>query len=80
MSGVAYLLKIRNVSAYASCSIFPSDELIELNVHDHANQKAVTAVAATSGCLVVGRNDGSLWCFRLGVLDPGAPGMLNLVP
>lgn len=79
VSGVAYVLKIRNVSMYASCSIFPADELMELTVHDYSNHIAVTAVTATSGCLVVGRNDGSVCCFQIGVLDPSAPGMINLV-
>lgn len=34
----------------------------------------ITAVAATAGCLVLGRNDGSVGCFQLGILEPGAPG------
>ncbi|KAF7804423.1 nuclear pore complex protein NUP160 isoform X1 [Senna tora] len=75
-SGVAYLLKIRNVSMYSSCAIVPVDEFIELNVLNHSNHIAVTAVTASSGCLVVGRNDGSVCCFQLGVLDPSYPGFL----
>lgn len=79
VSGVAYLLRIRNVSAYASCSILPVDELIELNVRDYVlNNAAITAVTATARCLVIGTSDGSVFCFQLGVLDPSAPGMFNL--
>lgn len=79
VSGVAYLLRIRNVSAYASCSIIPVDEVLELNLNDYIpNQVAITAVTATSRCLIIGTSDGSVFCFQLGVLDPSAPGMVNL--
>lgn len=77
VSGVAYLLRIRNVSAYASCSILPVDELIELNVRDYVpNNAAITAVTATARCLVIGTADGSVFCFQLGGLDSSVPGML----
>jgi nuclear pore complex protein Nup160 len=78
VSGVAYLLRIRNVSAYGSCSVLPDDELIELNVRDYVpNNAALTAVTATSRCLVIGTSDGSVFCFQLGVLDAGAIGMVS---
>jgi nuclear pore complex protein Nup160 len=78
VSGVAYLLRIRNVSAYGSCSVLPEDEIIELNVHDYVpNNAALTAVTATSRCLVIGTSDGSVFCFQLGLLDAGAPGMVS---
>ena len=80
VSGVAYLLKIRNASAYASTSsaLFPVEDLFELNVCDYvSNHVAITAVTATAGCVVIGQRDGSVCCFRLGVIDPSAPGMLN---
>ncbi|KAK4272851.1 hypothetical protein QN277_021350 [Acacia crassicarpa] len=76
VSGVAYLLKIRDVSTYSSCSVFPAHELTELNVHNYLNHMRVTAVTATSGFLVLGRNDGSICCFQLGVLDPSAAGFV----
>lgn len=79
VSGVAYLLKIRNFSTYVSCSVVPADELSELNVYSYSNNVPVTAVTATSGCLVVGRNDGSVSCFQLGVLDPTTAGIINLL-
>lgn len=81
VSGVAYLLRIRNVSAYAFCSIIPVDEVLELNLHDYfpnPNQVTITAVTATVRCLIIGTSDGSVFCFQLGVLDPSAPGMVNL--
>ncbi|XP_061369060.1 nuclear pore complex protein NUP160 [Gastrolobium bilobum] len=78
VSGVAYLLKIRNVSAYASSSIFQVDELLELNVGDYiSNHVTITAVTATAGGLVIGTSDGSVSCFQLGVLDPSAPGFVH---
>ncbi|WVY98722.1 hypothetical protein V8G54_030873 [Vigna mungo] len=79
VSGVGYLLRIRNISAYASISIVPVDELLEVNVRGYiANQAAaIAAVTATAGGLVVGTSDGSVFCFQLGVLDPGAPGFVH---
>ncbi|KAK7345518.1 hypothetical protein VNO77_16122 [Canavalia gladiata] len=78
VSGVAYLLRIRNVSAYASISIFPGDELLELNVRGYIpNHAAITAVTATTGGLLVGTSDGSVCYFQLGVVDPSAPGFVH---
>lgn len=77
VSGVAYLLRIRNVSAYGSCSILPEDELIELNVRDYIpDNAAITAVTATARCLVIGTSNGPVFSFQLGVLDPSAHGMV----
>ncbi|XP_057434372.1 nuclear pore complex protein NUP160-like [Lotus japonicus] len=78
VSGLAYLLRIRNVCAYASCSIIPVDELFEFDVRGYvSNNAAITAVTATAGVLVIGTSDGSVCCFQLGVLDPSAPGFLH---
>ncbi|RDX92690.1 Nuclear pore complex protein NUP160, partial [Mucuna pruriens] len=79
VSGVAYLLRIRNASAYSSVSVFPVDELLELNVRGYIpnHAVAVTAVTATAGGLVVGTSDGSVFCFQLGVVDPSAPGFVH---
>ncbi|KAH1227697.1 Nuclear pore complex protein NUP160 [Glycine max] len=79
VSGVAYLLKIRNVSAYTSVSVFPVDELLEVNVRDYIpnHATAITTVMATVGGLVVGTSDGSVFCFQLGVVDPSAPGFMH---
>lgn len=75
VSGVAYLFKLKNIYTYESCSIFPSNDLIEFDLKTHPHYGEVTAVAATSGSLVIGRNDGSISLFRLGIFDPSAPGI-----
>ncbi|XP_012074439.1 nuclear pore complex protein NUP160 isoform X1 [Jatropha curcas] len=74
VSGVAYVFKLRNVSGYTSCSTFPPSEVIEFNLRSYFDNVTITSVAATAGCLVVGRNDGSVACFQLGSADQTAPG------
>lgn len=72
VSGIAYLLRIRNASAYKS-SILPAEEV--MRAFDMHNYGPITSAAALpSGCLVVGRSDGSVGCFQLSILDPSAPG------
>lgn len=71
VSGVAYCLKLRSPFTYVSGSNFPRNELLEFDMENPTIGK-ITAVAATSGCLVTGRQDGSIGCFRLG-LDLHAP-------
>nr|XP_011466909.1 PREDICTED: nuclear pore complex protein NUP160 isoform X2 [Fragaria vesca subsp. vesca] len=69
VAGVAYLLRLGTVSNYASSSV-----IREVSLHPHG---PITSAAATpTGCLVVGRNDGSLACFQL-TLDSTAPGFLQ---
>ncbi|XP_062007631.1 nuclear pore complex protein NUP160 isoform X1 [Rosa rugosa] len=69
VSGVAYLLRLGTVSSYASSSV-----IREFSLHPHG---PITSAAATpAGCLVVGRNDGSLACFQL-TLESTAPGFLQ---
>ncbi|XP_059648344.1 nuclear pore complex protein NUP160 isoform X2 [Cornus florida] len=77
VSGVAYLIRLKNFYNYASCSVFPPNEIIELNIQSYPHYGGITAVAAISGCLVIGRNDGSVGCFQLGVLDPSLPGFVH---
>lgn len=75
VSGVAYLVRLGTISSYASRSVIRPEDLIEFNLHGYG---PITSAAATpSGCLVVGRNDGSLVCFQLGTLDSTAPGIIN---
>ncbi|XP_022155992.1 nuclear pore complex protein NUP160 isoform X2 [Momordica charantia] len=74
LSGVAYCLKLRNISSYISCSDIPLDEVVELDLQTDPNCKPVTSVSAIAGCLVIGRNDGSVSCFKLGLLDQHTPG------
>lgn len=79
VSGVAYVLKLRNISSYvnASNSAFPPDEVLEFDIRACSNQHGpITVVAATAGCFVAGFSDGSVSCFQLGsLLDQNAPGI-----
>ncbi|KAF5180787.1 Nuclear pore complex protein [Thalictrum thalictroides] len=77
VSGVAYLFKLRSVSEYVSCSIFPQNEFIEFYLQTLSQSAPITAVTATSGCLVVGRHDASVACFQLGVLNTSAQGFMH---
>ncbi|KAG6727322.1 hypothetical protein I3842_02G124200 [Carya illinoinensis] len=77
VTGVAYLLKLGNISTYSSSSVFPPDELLEFNIQAFSNHGAITTVAATAGCLVVGFSDGSVSCFQLGILEQSAPGFVH---
>ncbi|CAI0427991.1 unnamed protein product [Linum tenue] len=76
VSGVAYLIKLRTISAYSSTSVFPGDELFQFDLTSYSNAP-ITSVAASAGCLVVGRNDGSIACFRLSLLNHAVPGFVN---
>ncbi|KAL6956678.1 hypothetical protein U1Q18_035581 [Sarracenia purpurea var. burkii] len=74
ISGVAYLFRLKSIYSYASCSVFPPNQITELNIQSYPNYGAITAVAAAAGCLVIGRNDGSVSIFQLGLHEPCAPG------
>ncbi|KAL0700348.1 hypothetical protein Bca4012_056470 [Brassica carinata] len=71
-SGVVYVLKLENTSAYKSGSVFPIDHLIHLDVRPHLNETNVTSVAALPGFLFLGRSDGSVSCFQPAV-SPQTP-------
>lgn len=75
VSGVAYLVKLKPSLSYASSTVLPQSEIMELNVKSYAQYEAITAAAATSGFFIVGGNDGSVSCFQFGTLDPSAPGV-----
>ncbi|BBH02752.1 SUPPRESSOR OF AUXIN RESISTANCE1 [Prunus dulcis] len=75
VSGVAYLLRLGPISTYVSHSGFRLDELVEFNVNAYG--PVTSAAAMPSGCLVLGRGDGSLACLQLGSLDPSAPGFVR---
>ena len=77
MTGIVYLLRVRNVSAYKSSSVLPADEVIRaFDMHGYG--PITSAAAMPSGCLVVGRSDGSVGCFQLGMFDPSSPGTSGL--
>lgn len=75
VSGVAYLIKLKPSLSYASSTVLPQTEIMELNVKLYAHYEAITAAAATAGCFMIGGNDGSVSCFQFGTLDPAAPGV-----
>lgn len=74
VSGVAYLIRLENISNYVSSSRLQSDDFVEFNTLTHPHQGATTAVAGIAELMVVGRSDGSVGCFQLGILDHRAPG------
>lgn len=74
ISGVAYLIRLKSVDSYGNCSILGSNDVVEYNTQMNTHFGAITAVAASSGGLVVGRNDGSVSCIQLGLLNPDSPG------
>lgn len=74
VSGIAFRLKFSsNFSVYESTLLFPNQDILEFNLVNYGTVP-ITRVAATAGCLVVGRNDGSVACFQLGILHPASPG------
>lgn len=77
VSGVAFLLNLGSPLLYISSSNFPANDIIEVIVQTPTQIGKVTSVTATSGCLLVGRLDGSIGCYQLGKLDPEAPGFIN---
>ncbi|XP_009775332.1 nuclear pore complex protein NUP160 isoform X2 [Nicotiana sylvestris] len=77
VSGVAYLIRLENISNYVSSSRLQSDDFVEFNTLTHPHQGATTAVAGIAELMVVGRSDGSVGCFQLGILDHRAPGFVQ---
>ncbi|KAL5715188.1 hypothetical protein ACHQM5_017047 [Ranunculus cassubicifolius] len=77
VSGVAYLFKLRNVGDYESCTVVPQNEFMEFDLQSFSQSAPITAVTATMGCLIVGRYDGSISCFQLGVLDASVNGFMR---
>ncbi|KAF8116365.1 hypothetical protein N665_0019s0043 [Sinapis alba] len=71
-SGVVYILKLENTSAYKSGSVFPLDHLIHLDVRPYLNETHVTSAAASPGFLFLGRSDGCVSCFQP-VVSPQKP-------
>ncbi|XWS20630.1 hypothetical protein CRYUN_Cryun31cG0119100 [Craigia yunnanensis] len=73
ISGIAYFIKLSKDLA----SIFSRDELIELDVRaDSSTNEPINCIAANPGCLLLGRNDGSVTCFQLGLLHQTALGFV----
>lgn len=75
VSGVAYLIRLRNNFDYGTSSLVPSNEILGYNTQFDPHYEAITTVAASEGCLSIGRSDGSIGCYQLGALDPSNPGL-----
>ncbi|XVF26426.1 hypothetical protein REPUB_Repub14bG0015700 [Reevesia pubescens] len=73
VSGIAYLIKLSKDLT----SIFSRNEVIELDVRAYSSSnEPITCIAANPGCLLLGRNDGSVTCFQLGLLHQTASGFV----
>ncbi|KAI4964275.1 hypothetical protein ZWY2020_006756 [Hordeum vulgare] len=70
-----YVLTISGVVLCATCSPFSYVSGSILSQNDISAK--VTAVKAKPGCLVIGRQDGSICCYSLGKLAPSSPGFSN---
>lgn len=79
VSGIAYLLNLPRPFTYISGSKFPENDIIEVTVQAPEQMGKITSVKATSGCLFIGRLDGSIGCYHLGKLDPKAPGPMKIL-
>lgn len=75
-TGVGYLLKLKDLNHYASCAVFPLNQLVEFNVQSYHHYGEITDAAAIDGCLAIGRSGGSVSCFQLGIFEPSAPGFV----
>ncbi|XP_021721051.1 nuclear pore complex protein NUP160-like isoform X2 [Chenopodium quinoa] len=76
VSGIAYSLQLKSVSAYAASFIFSSNEILHFDTNVSPDCSPITSATATIGCFIIGRDDGSVICFKLGVLDENAPGFM----
>ncbi|XP_074275102.1 nuclear pore complex protein NUP160 isoform X2 [Silene latifolia] len=76
VSGVAYLLSLKDISTYASSFVFSSNDFRHISTNVSPDCSPITSATATAGCLIVGRDDGSVSCFRLGAIDENAQGFM----
>ncbi|KAL7592828.1 hypothetical protein Lser_V15G33426 [Lactuca serriola] len=77
IAGVAYLIRLTDITNYASCTAFPPSDVVEFSIQNYGDYGAITAISATMGCLVIGGRTGLVGCFRLGFLDSSDPGFLH---
>ncbi|CAL5060334.1 unnamed protein product [Urochloa decumbens] len=77
VSGVALLCHLRSPFSYISGSVLHQDDIVEFSLQTHTQSAKVTAVTAKPGCIVIGRQDGSICSYSLGKLDPNSPGFSN---
>lgn len=74
IAGVAYHIRLTDITNYASCTAFPPSDVVEFSIQNYGDYGAITAISATMGCLVIGGRTGLVGCFRLGFLDSSDPG------
>ncbi|KAK3155994.1 hypothetical protein QOZ80_2AG0101430 [Eleusine coracana subsp. coracana] len=77
VSGVAFLCHLHSPFSYVSGSVLHQCDTVEFNLQTHTQSAKVTAVTAKPGCLVVGRQDGSICSYSLGKVAPNSPGFAN---
>jgi hypothetical protein len=77
ISGVALVCNLRSPFSYVSGSILSQNDILEFSLQTHTQSANVTAVKAKPGCLVIGRQDGSVCCYSLGKLAPSSPGKFS---
>ncbi|GAB4847402.1 hypothetical protein Ancab_026460 [Ancistrocladus abbreviatus] len=77
VSGIAYLFQIKDVSKYATSAVFHPNEILCFGIQNSPEYGPITAVTAMDGCLVIGRDDGSIAYFRLGSLDQDDPAFMH---
>ncbi|KAJ1277864.1 hypothetical protein BS78_04G035900 [Paspalum vaginatum] len=77
VSGVALLCHLHSPFSYVSGSVMHQGDIVEFNLQTHAHSAKITAVTAKPGCIVIGRQDGSICSYSLGKLAPNSPGFSN---
>ena len=78
VSGTAYVFQLKNISAYGASFVFSSDEVLHFDTKISSDCGPISTVTATAGCLVIGRYDGSVSCFRVGLVKD-APGRILFI-
>jgi len=79
VSGVVLLCHLRSPFSYLSGSVLHLDDIVEFSLQIHAQSAKVTAVTAKPGCIVIGRQDGSICSYSLGKLAPNTPDMSSTI-
>ncbi|GAV86384.1 Nup160 domain-containing protein [Cephalotus follicularis] len=69
VSGVAYFLKLKTLSAYSSSSVgvFLREDFVDFDLHSLSNHipEPITSAAAYPGRLLLATNDGSVSCYKI---------------
>ena len=68
VSGIAYGFQLKSISAYGASFVFSSNEVLHFDTQVSSDCGPISTVAATAGCFIIGRYDGSVCCFRLGLV------------